>query len=167
MGIYTYMKTRFMTACFVVAVMASCTGNKGSVDNDSVEVNDIADEAKVDLEGQWDIENIFFNDSDYVRPAEILPDIRQYVQFTDSTYSIMTNCNSIGGYYTISGDSITFGDGAMTEMACDNMQTEDALRMILPDIAAIDVENDSIVRLNCRNNSGYLILKKNTAYEVK
>lgn len=156
-----------MTAFFAVAMMASCTGNKGSVDNDSVEVNDIAAEAKVDLEGQWDIENIFFNDSDYVRPAEILPDIRQYVQFTDSTYSIMTNCNSISGYYTFSGDSITLGDRMMTEMACDNMQVEDALRRILPDIATIDAENDSIVRLNCRNNSGYIILKKNMAYEVK
>lgn len=156
-----------MMALFAVAMMASCTGNKGSVGNDSVEVKDITAEANVDIKGQWYIENIFFNDSDYVRPAEILPDSRQYVQFTDSTYSIMTNCNSISGYYTISGDSITLSDGAMTEMACDDMQTEDALRRILPDIAAIDMENDSIVRLNCRNHSGYIILRKNTAYEVK
>ncbi|MDE6548885.1 MAG: META domain-containing protein [Muribaculaceae bacterium] len=154
------MNIRFMTAFFAVAMMASCTGNKGAVDKDSAKVNDIAKEATVDLKGQWYIENIFFNDSDYVRPAEILPDIRQYVQFTDSTYSIMTNCNSISGYYTLSGDSITLEDGMMTEMACDNMQTEDALRRILPDIATIDVENDSIVRLNCTNNSSYLILKK-------
>ena len=161
------MNIRFMTACFAVAMMASCTGNKGSVDKESAAVNDIAAEANVGLKGQWYIENIFFNDSDYVRPAEILPDVRQYVQFTDSTYAIMTNCNSISGYYTLSGDSITLGDGMMTEMACDNMQTEDALRRILPDIATIDAENDSIVRLNCRNHSGYLILKKNTAHEVK
>ena len=139
-------------------------GNKSSVDNDSAAVNDIAKETSVDLKGQWNIENIFFNDSNYVRPAEILPDVRQYVQFTDSTYSIMTNCNSISGYYTLSGDSIIFGDGMMTEMACDNMQTEDALRHILPDIATIDAENDSIVRLNCRNNSGYIILKKNSIF---
>ncbi|MDE6479458.1 MAG: META domain-containing protein [Muribaculaceae bacterium] len=155
------MNIRLMTACFAVAMMASCTGNKGSVDNDSAAVNDIATEATVDLKGQWNIENIFFNDSDYVRPAEILPDVRQYVQFTDSTYAIITNCNSISGYYTLSGDSITLGDGMMTEMACDNMQTEDALRRILPDIATIDAENDSIVRLNCRHHSGYIILKKN------
>ena len=154
------MNIRLMTACFAVAMMASCTGNKGAVDKDNSEVNDIATEATVDLKGQWNIENIFFNDSDYVRPAEILPDVRQYVQFTDSTYSIMTNCNSISGYYTLSGDSITLGDGMMTEMACDNMQIEDALRRILPDIATIDAENDSIVRLNCRNHSGYIILKK-------
>lgn len=161
------MNTRLMMAFFAVAMMASCTGNKGSVGNDSTKTDDIPAEASVNLKGQWFIENIFFNDSDYVRPAEILPDSRQYIQFTDSTYSIMTNCNSISGYYTVSGDSITLSDGAMTEMACDNMQTEDALRRILPDIAAIDVENDSIVRLNCRAHSGYLILKKNIAYEVK
>lgn len=156
-----------MMAFFAVAMMASCTGNKGSDGSDSAKVDASAAVAQIDLKGQWFIENIFFNDSDYVRPAEILPDSRQYVQFTDSTYSIMTNCNSISGYYTISGDSITLSDGAMTEMACDDMQTEDALRRILPDIAAIDMENDSIVRLNCRNHSGYIILRKNTAYEVK
>ena len=161
------MKTRLMPAFLAVALMASCAGNKGSVDNDSASVNDIDSKAPVELNGQWNIENIFFNDSDYVRPTEILPDFRQYVQFTDSTYFIMTNCNSISGYYTLSGDSITLGDGMMTEMACDDMQTEDALRRILPDIATIDVENDSIVRLNSRNNTGYLILKKNSAYEVK
>ena len=161
------MNIKLVTACFAVAMMASCAGNKGSVDNDSAAFNDIASEAPVELNGQWDIENIFFNDSDYIRPAEILPDVRQYVQFTDSTYSIITNCNSISGYYALSGDSITLGDGMMTEMACDNMQTEDALRRILPDIATIDVENDSILRFNCINNSGYLILKRNTAHELK
>ena len=32
----------------------------------------------------------------------------------------------------------------MTEMACENMTTEDALRRILPDIVAVDVQNEPV-----------------------
>ena len=71
-----------------------------------------------------------------------------------------SNCNSICGSVTIIGDSIKLGDGMMTEMACDNMATEDALRKILPNIATIDVENDSIVRLNSNQSSEYIVLRK-------
>lgn len=164
---YFDMKTRLIAGLFALTMMVSCTGKKNSVENNGTNVDDIAAGAKVDIKGQWYIENIFFNDSDYVRPAEIIPDIKQYVLFTDSTYSIMTNCNSLQGYYTINGDSIVLGDGMMTEMACDNMQTEDAIRRILPHIATVDIENDSIMRLNCLNQSGYILLKKNSDDEVK
>lgn len=59
-----------------------------------------------------------------------------------------------------------FGDGMMTEMACDNMATEDALRKILPSIVRMDMENDSIVRLCTDNHSQYIMLRK-AKIEVK
>ncbi|WP_289833357.1 META domain-containing protein, partial [uncultured Muribaculum sp.] len=77
--------------------------------------------------------------------------------FEDSTYFIKTNCNTISGTYTIKGDSIILGDGAMTEMACDNMAVEDALRRILPNIATVYIQNDSIARLDSRNPSEYIV----------
>lgn len=55
---------------------------------------------------------------------------------------------------------IHVADGAMTEIACDIMATEDALRDILPFLAVVDVTNDSIVRLNCTEASSYIILRK-------
>jgi len=55
--------------------------------------------ANADIRGQWYIENIVFSDSDYVRPDEAVPGVSQYIVFEDSTYFIMTNCNSMSGSY--------------------------------------------------------------------
>ena len=86
--------------------------------------------------------------------------MKQYIVFEDNTYFIMTNCNSFNGSYTLKGDSITLGDGAMTEMACDDMQTEDDLRRILPRISTIDVLNDSVIRLNGTAPAECILLRK-------
>lgn len=48
----------------------------------------------------------------------------------------------------------------MTEMACDDMRTEDALRRILPRISTIDVQNDSVVRLNGLAPAECILLRK-------
>lgn len=157
------MKTnaKLMIMAYVAIAATSCNGNKN--------VNNTADEnltqnvaAYADIKGRWDLENIVFNDSDYVRPSDQVPGVSQYIEFTDSTYFIQTNCNTFSGAYAIKGDSIMLGDGAMTEMACDNMATEDAIRRILPNIATVYVENDSIARLDSRNLSEYIVLKKVT-----
>ena len=68
--------------------------------------------------------------------------------------------------YTVKGDSIKLGDGAMTEMACDDMRTEDAIRRILPRISTIDVQNDSVVRLNGTAHAECILLRK-TKTEIK
>lgn len=148
---------------FVVGVAllmaAGCSGNK-EVKSDRLDDKAKTEVADADIRGQWYIENIVFNDSDYVRPDETSLSMKPYIVFEDSTYFIMTNCNSISGSYTVKGDSITLGDGAMTEMACDDMQTEDALRRILPNISAIDVQNDSVVRLNGSVPAECILLRK-------
>lgn len=151
------------TLLFIILaiIVASCSVNK----NENAKANenqpqDVA--AYADIKGQWYLDNIVFSDSDYVRPSEVVPGVRQYIVFEDSTYFIQTNCNTISGSYTVKGDSITLGDGAMTEMACDNMATEDAIRRILPNIATVYIENDSIARLDSRNPSEYIVLRKAT-----
>lgn len=148
---------------FIVGVAllmaAGCSGNKAAK-SDSLDDKAKTEVADADIRGQWYIENIVFNDSDYVRPDETSSSMKPYIVFEDSTYFIMTNCNSISGSYTVKGDSITLGDGAMTEMACDDMQTEDALRRILPHISTIDVQNDSVVRLNGAVPAECILLRK-------
>lgn len=158
------IKSLFVAAA-AVAVMAGCSGNKeGKTDAAMAEPQ--TETVAADMRGQWYIENIVFSDSDYVRPDEVVPGVSQYIVFEDSTYFIMTNCNSISGTYSVKGDSITLGDGAMTEMACDNMATEDALRRILPAISTIDVQNDSVVRLNGSTPAECILLRKATI-EIK
>ena len=143
----------------VLSLICSCS-RTGSNEKTNSNTTEQPEKTVPDLTGQWYIENIVFNDSNNVRPSEEVPESNPYITFDNERYSIMTNCNSISGTYDQKGDSIQLGDGAMTELACDNMATEDALRKILPEIVLIDVQNDSIVRLNCREASSYIILKK-------
>ncbi|MDE6535956.1 MAG: META domain-containing protein [Muribaculaceae bacterium] len=116
----------------------------------------------IDMQGQWYIENIVFNDSNYVCPGEEVSGSRQYITFDRDGYFIQTNCNTFSGSYSISGDTLTLGDGAMTEMACDNMATEEAMRKLIMRAANIDTENDSIMRLNFIDTGAYIILRKAT-----
>lgn len=156
------MKNGILLSMAVAAIFTACSSNK---EESSAGVNDnaLTDEMSADIRGQWYLENIVFNDSVNVRPSEEVPGVRQYITFNDdSTFYIQTNCNSISGGYEQKGDSIILGAGIMTEMACDNMATEDALRKILPDIVTLDVENDTIMRLNTTVPSKYIVLKKAT-----
>lgn len=150
----------FIAGVILFLVMTTgCSGNKETKSDRAGE--EIQTEvANADIRGQWYIENIIFSDSDYVRPDETSSSMKQYIVFEDSTYFIMTNCNTFNGSYTVKGDSIKLGDGIMTEMACDDMQTEDALRRILPHISTIDVQNDSVVRLNGLAPAECILLRK-------
>lgn len=159
------MKAKFLLFP-AIAIMTACTGSQQSnlptQDNVEAQCDTIP---TADILGQWYIENIFFNDSTYVRPAEEIPGSRQYVLFEpEGTYSVMTNCNHGAGSYTIDGNKITFQDAAWTEMACDNMSTEEAMRKILPLLSTVEIENDSVMRINS-NSEPYLILLK--AKEIK
>lgn len=151
--------TLIACAALLIASAIGCSNNKETKSNKADEETQI-EIANADIRGQWFIENIVFSDSDYVRPDETSSSMKQYIVFEDSTYFIMTNCNSISGSYSVKGDSIRLGDGAMTEMACDDMQTEDALRRILPHISTIDVQNDSVVRLNGSAPAECILLRK-------
>lgn len=148
-----------MGVALLMATATGCSGNKEAkaVNADNAVQTEVAN---ADIRGQWYIENIVFSDSDYVRPDETSSSMKQYIVFKDSTYFIMTNCNSLSGSYTVKGNTITLGDGAMTEMACDDMRTEDALRRILPHISTVDVQNDSVVRLNGSTPAECILLLK-------
>ena len=157
------MKAYYISVIAGVALlMAAATGCSGNKETKAYNVAYAAQTETVnaDICGQWYIENIVFSDSDYVRPDETSSSMKQYIVFEDSTYFIMTNCNSFNGSYAVKGDSIKLGDGAVTEMACDDMRTEDALRRILPHISIIDIQNDSVIRLNGTAPTECILLRK-------
>ncbi len=155
------MKIKSLSVMLIAAAITSCSGNKSASNADSADMlNDQDVVAAIDLTGKWHMENIVVNDSLSVRPSEAVPGTEQYITFSDSTYSIQTNCNTISGSYILKGDSITLGDGPATLMACDNMATEDALRQIIPNISTVSVENDSTVKLNGASASAYILLHK-------
>ncbi len=153
------MKLKTLTFLAIAAILASCSAKKDNTETAAAPAEEVA---AIDITGQWNLDKISADDSTVVIPAEAVPGSNQYVIFTDSSYFISTNCNTISGPLILKGDSITFGDGPMTEMACDNMATEDILRKVLYKITTVKAENDSIVRLNGATPSEYIILRKTT-----
>lgn len=149
------MNVKIFSSLLAAFFVVSCVGKKEPSAQGSADVG-----GSTIINGRWNIENVVFNDSVNVRPAEEVANAANYIEFDGESYFIQTNCNTISGSYSLRGDSITFNDGFMTEMACDNMATEDALRRLLPTIETVDVENDSIVRLNSHTRSEYVILHK-------
>ena len=123
-------------------------------------------ENNVDLKGRWTIECIVFNDSLTVTPSSEVPGVAQYAVFEDGSFSFNTNCNSIQGEYQLKGDSILIPVSLSTEMACDNMATEDAIRKILPGISTVSMENDSTVRLVASSPVGYILLRSSRRQQI-
>ncbi len=155
---------KYFMICLLLG-MSACNGAK----NDSVKDKDVTDTTEntktlsVNIQGQWDIENVVENDSSYVRPSEIGQGITSYIDFkADNTFGIVTNCNHIGGQYHQDNASITLTDISTTEMACDNMELEEMLKKVLPMVNSIDCINDSITRLNSDKTDSYIVLKKAT-----
>ncbi len=150
-----------MWKCVMICLsmgITSCVGTKSDsgkseVDNDNISV--------VNIQGQWDIENVVENDSSYVRPSEIEQGITAYIDFReDYTFGVVTNCNHVGGQYIQYNDSIRLTDISTTEMACDNMEIEEMLKKVLPIVNSVDCINDSITRLNSEKGDSYIVLKK-------
>lgn len=152
------MKTIFASCISIAALLCSCGGNSQKQSADAAE-DSVQTVADLNIDGQWNIDNVVVNDTLSVRPAEETPDAGSRITFDNGSYSIMTNCNSIQGSYTLKGDSIALEAGLCTEMACDNMRAEDLLKQVLPEIRTASLENDSTLRLNGETSS-YVLLSR-------
>lgn len=132
------MKSLLFSVCAAAVLLVGCTSSPKKV----AEADDV--ETVNPVEGRWSIDRVQLSDS-AVLVIDTAVMAEQFVEFNaDSTYVVLTNCNSISGAYALNGDSITLADGAMTEMACDDMRAEDMLRVILPQISAYAVDGDSL-----------------------
>lgn len=152
------MKTKFLSLFAVAALVASCSTGKTAETSDSTDA--ASDAQAVNVVGQWQLEDIVASDSLSVKPSEVESGDPQVIMFTDSTYHVQTNCNIVQGEYTQTGDSIKFGLGLSTKMACPDTRVEDILVQVLPQIATVSAENDSVVKLSSDNSSAYILLKK-------
>jgi len=154
------MKHYLSIAAAAALMLASCTGKTNNAEQTATQCDETA-ACTTSIVGKWCIDNIVLNDTLSVRPADVDSAQCQYITFAiDSTYSIKTNCNIINGNYTANGDSLSFGMGMMTRMACPDMRSEDYLSQILPNVRVADFENDSIVRLNTEDPAQYIVLRK-------
>ena len=154
------MKKLLIISAMSAALLCSCGGNGAADKADDTACDSVKCNMRK-LPGKWNFVAIA-NDSINLDEAFIdsIGAGQGIVFGQDSTFSVVTNCNRIGGSYTATCDSIAFGDGFMTEMACDNMQVEDAVRFILSKLNAYTVESDSILRLTPDDANCYIVLKK-------
>lgn len=148
------MKKHLLFGIAAVALMSSCS-TKTESDNqtDATQQATTQTTPQNSVKGSWTIQEIALTEGNKIVPAGI-----QTVTFTDSTYSFATNCNSIHGDYTLTGDSLTLMPGLMTEMACDDMTVEDALRTLIPAVNAVSAQADSVLRLSTSDPDVYIIL---------
>lgn len=155
------MKTvKIFAAALIALGVASCSTGKESGSADSTETAFVSVPFTGDLNGEWLIDEINIYDTLSLKPAEISPDELQTVTFTDSTYHFQTNCNLVQGEYTQNGDTISFGMGLSTRMACPDMRIEDAINQLLPQLEGIGMDNDSTIRIVAKNPSAYILLRK-------
>lgn len=123
---------------FAVSVMiaaASCGGDSAKTASVGTQPEAVAVPAGESIVGEWRITEIVCGDSIKIIPSQLLPDVDVTMTFNaDETFYAATGCNSVSGSYASRGGSIKFGDAMMTEMACEHMEVEDALRVMLPDL---------------------------------
>lgn len=154
------MKKVYISCLAAIAILSACTGSKND-NQESVDAAENNSNVAEAITGEWSIENIVVNDSLNARPAETNPDnILQFTFNNDGSFGATTTCNSLGGEYKVNGDSIIFNNVLKTEMACEDMTIETLLAQVINDANSIDMENDSILRINCINDGEYLILKR-------
>lgn len=150
------MKHTLFIAPLILALSA-CSGSGASGsghEGDSLK-------ADVNLIGEWDILNIVESDSSFIHPSEIDPATRQYFAFDSlGNFGVNTNCNLLGGNYSVNGEKLKLFNMTQTEIACDDMQTENLIKKILPAIEAARFENDSVLRLLTPNPQAYILLLK-------
>lgn len=154
------MKTKFLAIMAIAAMISSCSTDKKN-DNSAVSEEATATETIVDVNGKWAMESIVVNDTLTVRPGQIESEETQTLTFdNEGNFYATTNCNGVQGSYTISGDSISFGNTLSTRMACPDMSVEDALSQVLPQIVTVNVVNDSTIVLSATEATPSLTLKK-------
>lgn len=129
----------------MLAASCSCANREArmtAVENDTVK-GDTA------LVGTWLIESVVINDTVSVHPAEVDGGAPHFIEFDDEgLYRISTGCNTISGSYSLNGANLRMGEGVASQLECENMQVEDFLRQVLPDIKSVDFVGDSVARLN-------------------
>lgn len=151
------MKHTLLLIAPAVLALSACSGSgtAGAVHSADSTASD------ANLSGDWEILNVVASDSSYARPAEIAPGVRQYFSFDSlGNFGISTNCNLLGGNYSVNGNELKLFNVTYTEIACDDMQVETLIKKILPAIESVRFENDSVARLLTPNPAAYILLLK-------
>ncbi len=104
----------------------------------------------------WDWISTTYSDG-----AIIKPKINNKFTLTfknDKTFSATTDCNSMGGEYTIAGNQLSFGKMFSTQMYCENSQESDFTKMLNETQGYFFTQKGELV-FNFKFDSGSFIFK--------
>lgn len=134
------MKKTILTALTMVFITVAC--NHTTIENNNSNTPDI--------NGNWKVETIF-NDSmpNTLNEACISFDTEKL------TYSANTGVNSINGEYNIKEDTLTFAEGAMTQMMGDSisMIVEQKFVKVLQETKTISTHNNTLTLQDEKGNT--------------
>lgn len=81
----------------------------------------------------------------------------KFVFDADSSFYCATDCNSLGGQYTVNADSMRFDNMLSTEMACESELFEMSMKQLLPGVRTFEMSADSVLSL--KGDGGHTLLK--------
>lgn len=116
-----------------------------------------ADPAKMNLNMKtWNWVNTVYNDGKLIKP---LSDNRFTITFkSDKTFSATTDCNTVGGEYSVNKNQISFSRMVSTLMYCENSQENDFTKM-LENVTSYFFTSKGELIIELKYDSGSIILR--------
>jgi heat shock protein HslJ len=97
----------------------------------------------------------------YNNDTEVLPHTENKFTLTfknDKTFSATTDCNGMGGEYTVAGNKITFGKMMSTLMYCEGSQESDFAKMLTETQTFLFTGKGELV-LGLKNDGGSMVFR--------
>lgn len=138
----------FLSMSFLILAGCSTKSNDTGKDTTSGETENIQLDT-VGLQGKWMLKS-YVIDSE---TTEFDTDADYILSFNepDNTFGMTTDCNTIGGNFNITNDTIRFQQIMVTEMACDKMTVEENMIRLFNDTTAYAISTGDSIHYTAPN----------------
>lgn len=125
-------------------MLCACSNKNAGVNAGADETAQIQLDA-IGLQGDWRLAEYRID----CASTRFLVDAKYKLSFNepDNTFSVTTDCNTIGGKFSVENDTLRFKDMMVTEMACDSMDVEQNMLRLLNDSTAYSTYSNDTLRL--------------------
>lgn len=139
-------RLKFALLAIGLLILGSCSTKNKNAETDALSAE--TENIQLDtagLQGEWALDS-YRIDSATTQFDAGAEDYTLSFDETDNSFGMTTDCNTIGGMFGITNDTIRFSNMMVTEMACDKMTVEQDILRLLNDTAAYAIcSGDSIL----------------------
>lgn len=118
----------------VLLLLAACAGSKAK---DEAKAADETEGVQIDtigLHGEWRLESYRIDSASTDFGAD--SPYKLSIDEPGNAFGLSTDCNTIGGAFSVTDDTIRFENVIVTEMACHEMKVEEAMLRLINDSCA-------------------------------